>query len=188
MRRWRPLAPRIRPDQEVEPSGRDLPQHGGDDEPVKWPDDRQISSAKQVVRQYQRGRGDALSMAGACDIHHEAKIQVLVVKSCNKAIRRLVNNRKYSNDIAGAGVIRRRRFQAKRCHQKIAQSEQRPDPPRRARQHFLSRLPRIKRGILNRDAVGIDELRAGEQRAAVNIRIDLLDFHRQAGADMANSG
>src|SRR5207247_201471 len=61
---------------------------------VKWPDDREISSAKQVVRQYQRGRGDALSMAGACDIHHEAKIQVLVVKSCNKAIGRLVNNRK----------------------------------------------------------------------------------------------
>ena len=59
---------------------------------------------------------------------------------------------------------------------------------RGARQHFLSRLPRMKRGTLNHDAVGIDELRAGEQRAAVNIRIDLADFHRQAGADVANSG
>src|SRR5882724_11073307 len=81
MRRCRHLAPRIRPDQELEPSGRDLPQHGGDDEPVKWPDDRQIGSAKQVVRQYQRGRGDAPGMAGACDINHQAKIQVLVVKA-----------------------------------------------------------------------------------------------------------
>ena len=162
MRRWRPLAPRIRPDQEVEPSGRDLPQHGGDDEPVKWPDDRQIGSAKQVVRQYQRGRGDALSMAGACDINHEAKIQVLVVKASNNAIGRLAHDRKYPDEISGARPVRCRRFQPKRRHQKIAQSQQHLDPSRRARQHFLSRPPRIKRGTLNHDAVGIDELRAGE--------------------------
>ena len=94
MHRWRHPARRIRPDQEVELSGRDLPQHGGDDEPVKWPDDRQIGSAKQVVRQYQRGRGDALGMAGASDINHEAKIQVLVVEARNKAIGRLAHDRK----------------------------------------------------------------------------------------------
>ena len=79
MRRWRKLPRRIRPDQEVELSGRDLPQHGGDDQPVKWPDDRQIGSAKLIVRQDQRGRGDALSVAGACDIDYEAEIQMLVV-------------------------------------------------------------------------------------------------------------
>src|SRR6266403_5575710 len=104
MRRWRHLARRIRPDREVELSGRDLPQHGGDDKPVKWPDDGQIGSAKQVVRQYQRGRGDVLSMAGACDINHEAKIQVLVVKACNKAIGRLAHDRKWADDIPGAGL------------------------------------------------------------------------------------
>ena len=84
----------MRPDKEVELSGRDLPQHRGDDEPVKWPDDRQIGSAKQVVGQYQRGRGDALGMAGTYDIDHEAKIQVLVVKARNKAVGRLAHDRK----------------------------------------------------------------------------------------------
>src|SRR5258708_39490043 len=96
---WRHLAGRMRPDKEVELSGRDLPQHGGDDEPVKWPDDRQIGSAKQVVGQYQRGRGDALGMAGACDINHEAKIQVLVVEARNKAVGGLAHNRKQADEI-----------------------------------------------------------------------------------------
>lgn len=86
MRRWRHLARRMRPYKEVELSGRDLPQHGGDDEPVKWPDDRQIGSAKQIVGQYPRGRSNALGLAGACDIDHEAKIKVLVVEARNKAI------------------------------------------------------------------------------------------------------
>ena len=77
----------MRPYKEVELSGRDLPQHGGDDEPVKWPDDRQIGSAKQIVGQYPRGRSNALGLAGACDIDHEAKIKVLVVEARNKAIQ-----------------------------------------------------------------------------------------------------
>ena len=94
MHRWRHPERRIRPDQEVALSGRDLPQHGGDDEPVKWPDDRQIGSAKQVVCQYQRGRGNALGMPGAFDIDHEAKIQVLVVKARDKAIGGLTHDRK----------------------------------------------------------------------------------------------
>src|SRR6266446_7268333 len=110
MRRWRHLARRTRTDQEAELSGRHLPQQGWDDEPVKWPDDRQIDSAKQVMRQYQRGRGDAQGMAGASDINHEAKIQLLVVKACNKAIGRLAHDRKYPDDIPGAGLVRCRRF------------------------------------------------------------------------------
>jgi hypothetical protein len=112
---------------------------------------------------------------------------VLVVKARNKAVGSLAHDRKYPDDIPGAGLVRRRRFQAKRRHQKVAQRQQHLDPSRRARQHFLSRLPRIKRGIVNRDAVGIDELRPGKQRAVVNIRIDLMDFHRQLSADGASA-
>jgi hypothetical protein len=44
-----------------------------------WQDDREINPAKQIVRQHQRRRRDALAMAGSCDIHYDAKIQVLVV-------------------------------------------------------------------------------------------------------------
>ena len=79
-------------------------------------------------------------------------------------------------------------FRPNGATRKLRKASSAPIHQRRARQHFLSRLPRIKRGTLNHDAVGIDELRAGEQRAAVNIRVDLADFHRQAGADVANSG
>jgi hypothetical protein len=56
-----------------------LPQQRTDDEPVKWQDDREINPAKQIVRQHQRGGGDTLAMAESCDIHHDTKIQVLVV-------------------------------------------------------------------------------------------------------------
>src|SRR5258708_7596903 len=56
-----------------------------------------------------------------------------------------------------------------------------------ARQHLLGRAARVERGIADLDAVGIDKLRAGQQRAAVDFRIHFVGFHRPPFADVANS-
>ncbi len=64
-------------------SSRDLPQQGTDNEPVKRPDDCKIDFAKQIMRQHQRGRCDALAVAGGCYIHDHTKIQMFVVEPGN---------------------------------------------------------------------------------------------------------
>ena len=71
-----------------------LLQHRADDETVKRQDHREIGPAEQIVRQHERGRGDAAALARGCDVDHDAKIQVLVVKAGNEAIRRLAQDRK----------------------------------------------------------------------------------------------
>src|SRR3979411_2832558 len=65
-----------------------------------------------------------------------------------------------------SGPKRRRwRYPARRSNRRKA---------RAARQHFLGRTRRIERGIADHDAVGIDKLRGGQQRAAVNVRMHLM--------------
>ncbi len=131
------------------------------------------------MRQHQRRRGNALAMACGRHVDHDAEIQVLVVKPRDQAIGRFAHDRKYPDDIGAAGLVRRvrSRFQAKRRHHAIAQGQQRVDPSRRAPQHPLRCLPRIERVVVDRDAVGIAELRAGQQRTGVGVRIDSTDFH-----------
>jgi len=131
-------------------SGGDLPQHAADDQPVERQDDRQIDPAEQIVRQHQRGRGDPAAVAGGCDIHHDAKIEVAVVEAGDEAIGRLAHNRKYPDDIGGAVFVRPGCLQAKRRHQKIAQPQQSLNPSRRVSQHSLGRLPRVDRCIVDR--------------------------------------
>jgi hypothetical protein len=41
-------------------------------------------------------------------------------------------------------------------------------------------MPRVEGGVIYSNAIGVDELCAGQQRAGVNVRIDLVYFHRQS--------
>jgi len=60
---------------------------------------------------------------------------------------------------------------------RVAQGQQRLDPSRRSPQHPLRGMPRIERCVINGDAVGVAKLRASQQRAGVNVGLDLADFH-----------
>ena len=130
--------------------------------PVKWQYDRKINPAEQIVRQHQGGRGDALALAGRRDVHHHAKIQMAVVEASDQPGRCFAQNRKYPDGVGGGSPVWEGRFQAKGRHQTIAPGQQRFDPSRTVRQHFFSRLPRIELGVVNRDTVGVAELRAGQ--------------------------
>jgi hypothetical protein len=59
----------------------------------------------------------------------------------------------------------------------MAQRQQGLSPSRLARDHALGRPPRIQRAALNRDAVGVDELSAGQQCGSVDVRCDLHNGH-----------
>jgi hypothetical protein len=100
--------------------------------------------------------------------------------SLKPAIRRSgVWLRTGNNPMTSGALARRGCFQPKGRYQKVAQFQQRFDPARRASHHLFSRLPGIERAIVDRDAVGIDKLRAGQQHAGVDVRIDLANFHHQ---------
>ena len=56
--------------------------------------------------------------------------------------------------------------------QQVAQRQQRLDPARRASRSSVRRRCRAsRRAIVDRDAVGVDELRAGEQRGRIDRRV-----------------
>jgi hypothetical protein len=59
----------------------------------------------------------------------------------------------------------------------IAQGHQCGDPSRPISQHPLGRTARIERGVINHDAKGIDELRAGQPRADIGVGFDSVNFH-----------
>jgi len=154
-----------------------LPEQGANDEPVKRHDGCEIDPAEQVVRPHQRGRGDVLSLAGGRDIHHDAKIQVLVIEASDEPVRRFADDGKYPNAIDGFGLSMHRRLQAERCHHMIAQGQQVFDPAGPARQHSLGRPACVKRGAFDGDAKRIAELRAGQKRAGVDVGFDGVDLH-----------
>jgi hypothetical protein len=133
-----------------------------------------------VVGENEGGRGNATLAGFANYIHHHAKIQVLVVEAHDKAIGCFADDRKYPDGVRGACSCRDRRLQAERRHQTIAQIKQRLDPSRAARHHFLGGTPGIERDVVHRYAVGIDELRAGEQCIGVDVRLDCMHLHNGA--------
>ena len=130
------------------------------------------------MRQHQRGRGHLLAIAGGRNIDHEAKIQMAVVEPGDQPIGRLAHNRKYSDHLAWAwSLLAPDVLRPNGVDQNIAQRQQRFGPSRLARDHPLGRMPCIQRAAVDRDAVGVDELRAGQQRSPVNLRCDLNDGH-----------
>jgi len=114
--------------------------------------------------QHQRSGGHILAIAGSRNVHDEAKIQVTVVEPGDKLTGRLAHNREYPDHLPGRDPACARCSQAKWLDQNIAQRQQCFGPSRLARDHSLGRMPRIQRTAIDRDAVGIDELRAGQQR------------------------
>jgi hypothetical protein len=59
----------------------------------------------------------------------------------------------------------------------IAQRHQCGNPSRPISQHPLGRPARIERCAINHDAEGIDELRAGQQRAGIDVGFDSVNLH-----------
>ena len=100
-----------------------------------------------------------------------------IVEAGDEAIRRLAHDRKYSDHVSGRDQARTRRFQPQRRYQQIAQRHQRLGPSRLTRHHALSGTPRVEIAILDFNAEGVGELRAGQQRTGVSRRGDLVDFH-----------
>ena len=78
----------------------------------------------------------------------------------------------------GADQARTRRFQPQRRHQQIAQRQQRLGPSRLTRHHALSGTPRVEFAIVDFNAEGVGELRAGQQRIGIDGRGDFADCHR----------
>jgi hypothetical protein len=150
-------------------SGRNLSQQRADDQAVKRQDDCQIGPSEPIMRQHQRSCGDVSAAGtGARDIDHDAKIQMSVVQAGDQPIRRLAQNRKDPDHLSGHGPACARCFEAERRHQNIALGEQGFSPSRLACDHALGGVPRVERPIIHRDAVGIGELRAGQQPVGVD--------------------
>ena len=63
------------------------------------------------------------------------------------------------------------------ANQRIAQRHQAVDPARRAAHHALRGMPGVERPALDADTESVDELRAGQQRGAIDIGLDLIDLH-----------
>ena len=102
-----------------------------------------------------------LTPPGAGHIDHDTKIQMAVVEAGDEAIRRLAHDRKYPDHVSGRDQARTRRFQPQRRDQQIAQRQQRLGPSRLTRHHAFSGTPRVEIAILDFNAEGVGELRAG---------------------------
>ena len=77
----------------------------------------------------------------------------------------------------GADQARTRRFQPERRDQQIAQRQQRLGPSRLTRHHAFSGTPRVEFAIVNLNAEGVGELRAGQQRIGIDGGGDFADGH-----------
>ena len=100
-----------------------------------------------------------------------------IVKAGNKPIGRFAQNRKYADDAAGGLLAGARRLEAEGRDQRIPQRQQGLHPARRAAHDPLRGISRIEWRTINGDPKRVGELRAGEQRAGVDIRGDLMDLH-----------
>ena len=129
----------------AEPSGRDLPQHGADDQPVKRQDDRKIGPSEPIMGLHQRGRGDILALRP--DVTTSTTTRKSRWLSLKPATSRSgVSLTTGKMPIMSRGARRRgaRRFQAERRDQEVAQASAARRPIAVTSDHPLRGMPRIE--------------------------------------------
>jgi hypothetical protein len=102
---------------------------------------------------------------------------VAVVEAVHDPLLRFAEHRKHSDAVGRAPSRGFRCLEPEWRNAKVAQRQQRQGPAWRSSQHLLGRMPCIERSVVGRDAIGVDELRAGEQCVCFDIGFDRVDVH-----------
>src|ERR1700733_14437349 len=147
---------------------------------MEWHNGGKIGAPEPVMGENQGGRGHFPAAPRREKIHDDAEIQVMVVEAGDQPLRRLAQNRKYSDHAGGFRFVRGGGLQTKWRNDPVTQFEQRLYPAGALGKYPLGSPPRIGRRLRDRDAKSVGELRASQQAAAIDVGADFPDHHGKA--------